>query len=218
MSSTTSVSASLSALAPMSLASRTSSPSRNLYMSGHGVGLTMRDRIPIWPSSRASAVSEPQPSPSALICVDIATERPARSSCARRSMDSRRCWGTTRRSSTAFRASQLRMRSAIEEVDHESKGHPDDESLPRRRRKTGHHVSTNKNSENGHDWDQRRAERPRQVRRLVSQRYDAAAHDHEREQRTDRHQLTEDSDWEEAGDNASYGASQDRGDVRRPEA
>src|SRR2546430_311557 len=172
MSSTTSVSASLSALAPRSLASRTSSPRRNLYISGHGVGLTMRERIPIWPSRRASAVSEPHPSPSALMWVDIATERPARSSCARRSIDSRRCWGTLRRSSTAFRAGQLRMGSAVSEVDHEADRHPDNESLPGGARQTAHHVAADENAQYRNYRHQWRPERTRQVWRLVTQRDD----------------------------------------------
>ena len=37
---------------------------------GHGVGFTMRAFIPRCASSRASAASEPQPSPSALMCVE----------------------------------------------------------------------------------------------------------------------------------------------------
>src|SRR6266550_7747441 len=173
MSSTISTSDSASALAPRLLASRTSSPRRNLYISGHGVGFTTRDLTPIWPSSRDRAVSEPQPSPSALMWVDIATERPARSSRARRSIDSRRCWGTLRRSSTAFRAGQLRMRSAVEEVDHEPDDHPDDEPLPRRPRQTRHHVATDQNSEDWNDRHEGSAERTRQVWRLVAKHDDA---------------------------------------------
>src|ERR1700716_1497087 len=158
MSRTIRTSASFKAFAPRSLASVTSSPRRNLYISGHGVGFTMRERIPIWPSKRDSAVSEPHPSPSALMWVDIATERPARSSCARRSIDSLRCWGTLRRSSTAFRAGQLRVRSTVEEVDEQTDDHPDDESLPRRPRQTAHHVAADQDSENRNDRNERRAE------------------------------------------------------------
>src|SRR6266550_4586798 len=180
MSSTIRTSDSASALAPRSLASRTSSPRRNLYISGHGVGLTTRDLTPIWPSSRDRAVSEPQPSPSALMWVDIATERPARSSCARRSIDSRRCWGTLRRSSTAFRAGELRVRSAVGEVDDQTEDHPVDQSLPRRRRQTVHHVAADENSQYRHARYERRPERSRQVRRLVAQRDDSRAHDDER--------------------------------------
>src|SRR2546423_2611023 len=210
MSSTTSTSASLSALAPMSLTSRTSSPRRNLYISGHGVGLTMRERIPIWPSNRESAVSEPQPSPSALMCVDIATERPARSSRARRSIDSFLCWGTLKRSSTAFRAGELRMRPAVGEINHQANHHPDNESLPRGGGQTAHHVTADENSQNRNERHQRRAERSREVRRFVAERDDATAYDHEREQSADRHQLAEKTDGKQArhhrgDDSGKYG-------------
>src|SRR6266550_4204214 len=211
MSRTTSTSTSLRPLAPMSLASRTSSPRRNLYMSGHGVGLTILERIPIWPSSRASAVSEPQPSPSALMWVDIATERPARSSCARRSIDSRRCWGTLRRSSTAFRAGQLRVRSAVGEVDDQADSHPVNQSLPRSRGQTVHHVSADENAENRHNRHEWGAEWARQVRRLVPQRDDTRADDHESEQGSDRHQLAEQADREESG----HHGGDDSGQYRR---
>src|SRR5438105_5424366 len=209
MSSTTRMSASLSALAPRSLASRTSSPRRNLYISGHGVGLTMRERIPIWPSRRASAVSEPHPSPSALMWVDIATERPARSSCARRSIDSRRCWGTLRRSSTAFRACQLRMRSAVGEVDHEADRHPDDESLPRGAGKTGHHIAADENSENRHDRHKWGAKRSRQIGRAVAQRNHAPTHDDEGKQGSDRHQLPQQTNREESSHDRGNDARED---------
>src|ERR1700682_4707186 len=210
MSRTTRTSDSFSAFAPSSLASRTSSPRRNLYISGHGVGFTMRERIPIWPSRRERAVSDPQPSPSALMWVDIATERPAGTSCARRWIDSRRCWGTLRRSSTAFRAGQLRVRSAIEEVDRQSDDHPDDEPLPRREWQTHHHVAADQDSQNGDQRHQRRTERPREIRGLVAQHDDARADDHEREQRSNRHQLTEQPDREESGDDAGDDTSEDR--------
>src|SRR5215210_6378001 len=213
MSRITSTSDSASAFAPWSLASRTSSPRRNRYISGQGVGLTMRDRMPSWPSRRASAVSEPQPSPSALMCVDIATERPARSSCARRSIDSRRCCGTLRRSSTAFRAGQLRMLPAVQEVDREAEDHPDDEPLPCCTGQTRHHVAANQDSENRNEWYERRPEGSGQVRRFVAQNDDAGADDHEREQSSDRHQLTQQSDREESSDHAGDYARQDRGDV-----
>src|SRR6266550_47294 len=218
MSRTTSTSTSLRPLAPMSLASRTSSPRRNLYMSGHGVGLTILERIPIWPSSRASAVSEPQPSPSALMWVDIATERPARSSCARRSIDSRRCWGTLRRSSTAFRAGELRMRPAVEEVDDQPDDHPDNEPFPRWKWQTRHHVPADQDSQNGNQWHQRRTEGSRQIRRLVAQHDDARAHDDEREQCSDRHKLTQQPDGKQSGNDAGDHTGKNRSHVWRLEA
>src|SRR5450759_3532945 len=119
------------------------------------------------------------------MCVDIATERPARSSCARRSIDSRRCWGTLRMSSTAFRAGQPRMRSAVEEVYREPNYHPDDETFPSRPWKARHHVAADENAENRHERHQRRPERTRQIRRLVAQHDDARADDDEREQGSD---------------------------------
>src|ERR1700682_3306341 len=218
MSRTTRTSDSFSAFAPSSLASRTSSPVRNVYISGHGVGFTMRERIPIWPSRRESAVSDPQPPPSALMWVDIATERPARSSCARRSIDSRRCWGTLRRSSTAFRAGQLRVRSTVEEIDEQADDHPDDESLPRRPRKAPHHVAADEDSENRNDRYERRANWGSQVGRLVAQHDNSRADDHEREQRSDRHELAEQSDGEQSGDDSRNDTREDRGHVRRLEA
>src|SRR6185436_15810653 len=215
MSSTTRTSASLRAFAPLSLSSRTSSPRRNLYISGHGVGFTILERIPICPSRRASAVSDPQPSPSALMWVDIATERPARSSCARRSIDSRRCWGTLRRSSTAFRAGQLRMGSAVEEVDHQSDDHPDDKSLPGRARQARHHVAANENAEDRHQRNQRRPERTRDVGRLVAKYDDARADDHEREERPNGDELSEQPDREQSGNDARNYARQNRRHVGR---
>src|SRR4051812_8544280 len=182
MSSTTSTSASFNPFAPKSLASRTSSPRRNLYISGHGVGLTMRERIPIWPSSRASAVSDPHPSPSALMWVDIATERPARSSCARRSIDSRRCWGTLRRSSTAFRAGEFRVRFAVREIHNQAEHHPYDEPLPRGAGKAVHHVPANQDSENGDKGNERRTERTSEIGLAIAEHDDAGADDHEGKQ------------------------------------
>src|SRR3954468_14368851 len=194
MSRTTSTSASFSAFAPMSLASRTAVPSMNLYISGHGVGLTILDRIPSWPSRRESAVSDPHPSPSAFMWVDIATERPARSSCARRSIDSRLCWGTLRRSSTAFRAGQLRVRFAVSEIHYQNEHHPDDEPLPRREREAVHHVAADEDPKNRHQWHQRRPERTSEIWLAVAEHDHAGAHDHEGEQRADRDQLTEQTD------------------------
>src|SRR2546423_11800468 len=144
----------------------------------------------------------------------MATERPARGSCARRSIDSRRCWGTLRRSSTAFRASQLRMRSAVEEVDDQAENHPVDQSLPRWGRETVHHVAADENSQNRHDWHERSAEWPRQIRRLVTQRDDASAHDHEGEQSSDRDQLTKQANWKQSSHYSSDDSSKDGRQVR----
>src|SRR5689334_6085339 len=218
MSSTTSTSASFSARAPMSLESRTSSPSRNLYMSGQGVGLTILERMPIWPRSLASAVSEPHPSPSALMWVDIATERPARSSCARRSIDSLRCCGTLRRSSTAFRASQLRVRPAVSEVDDEANDHPHDQPLPRWARQAAHHVPANQDTKYGNQWYQRCAERTRQIRRLVTKRDDSTADDNEGEQCSDGYQLTKQADWEQSSHHGGHNTRENRRYVGSVEA
>src|SRR5665811_449471 len=152
------------------------------------------------------------------MCVDIATERPARSSCARRSIDSRRCWGTLRRSSTAFRAGQLRVRSAVEEVDHEPDDHPVDKPLPRRLRQAGHHVAADEDAENRHERHQWGPERTRQIRRLVAQHDDARANDDECEQRSDRHELTQEADREESRDDRRDYAGENRGDIRSLEA
>src|SRR4051812_35617546 len=181
MSSTTSTSASLRALAPISLASLTSEPSMNLYISGHGVGLTILDRIPSWPSRRESAVSDPHPSPSALMWVDIATERPARSSCARRSIDSRRCWGTLRRSSTAFRAGEFRVRFAVGEIHDQAEHHPYDQPLPGGAGKAVHHVPADQDSENRDEGNERRPERTSEIGLTVAEHDHAGADDHERE-------------------------------------
>src|SRR3954468_1599845 len=200
MSSTIRTSASFNALAPRSLASRTSSPRRNLYISGQGVGFTMRERIPICPSNRDSAVSDPHPSPSALMWVDIATERPARSSCARRSIDSRRCWGTLRRSSTAFRAGQLRVRLAVSEIDDETDGHPHNQSFPGRTRKAVHHVSADGDSKNRNQRHQRRPERPGEIGLSVAKDDHAGADDHESEQGTNRDELAEQVDRKDSSE------------------
>src|ERR1700730_9504074 len=218
MSRTMSTSASLRPFAPRSLASRTSSPRRNLYMSGHGVGLTIFERIPIWPSSRASAVSEPHTSPSALMWVDIATERPARRSCGRRSIAARRCWGTLRTSSMAFGAGQLRVRSAIEEIDQQTQDHPIDQPLPRCRRQARHHVATDEDSKDGNERNEGRAKRSGEIRRLVAQRDDSGTHNDEREQRSDRYQLAQQSNWEESGHDSGDTAGEDRRHVWRLEA
>src|SRR5689334_13899399 len=218
MSSTTSTSASFSARAPMSLESRTSSPSRNLYMSGQGVGLTILERMPIWPRSLASAVSEPHPSPSALMWVDIATERPARSSCARRSIDSRRCWGTLRRSSTAFRAGQLRVAPTVSEVDHQTDDHPDDQSFPGRPWEAAHHIAANQDAEYRHQRHHRRAERTRQIRRFVAEGNNAGADDDESKQSSDRHQLPEQADWEQSSHDRGDDAGKNGGDIRSLES
>src|SRR3954469_18761685 len=189
MSSTTRTSASFSAFAPMSLASRTSVPSMNLYISGHGVGLTILDRIPSWPSNRASAVSDPHPSPSALMWVDIAIERPARSSRARRSIDSRRCCGTLRRSSTAFRARQLRVRSAVGEIHDQTEHHPDYQPLPGGARQAVHHVPADQDSKNRDQWHEGSPERTREIGLTIAQHDDTGAHDHKSEQCADRNEL-----------------------------
>src|SRR3954470_24555256 len=218
MSSTTSTSASFKAFAPLSLSSRTSSPRRNLYISGHGVGFTTFERIPICPSKRESAVSDPQPSPSALMWVDIATERPARSSCARRSIDSRRCWGTLKRSSTAFRAGELRVRSAVGEVHDQTEHHPYDEPLPGRARETVHHVPADENSQNRDERNERRPERTSQVGLTIAENDDARADDDERQQRPNRDELTQQADRKDSGKEGGDDAGEDRRHVRGLEA
>ena len=107
---------------PCAVSSRTSSPSRKRNSSGHGVGFTMRTSIPRCASNRASAASEPQPSPSAFMCVDSATRRPgtnSRSSCA---IAARRDSGMVRKSRTLLRhRAELKKGTAPDRLGRRSK-------------------------------------------------------------------------------------------------
>src|SRR3954469_23619586 len=146
--------------------------------------------------------------------VDIATERPARSSCARRSIDSRRCWGTLRRSSTAFRAGELRVRSAVGEIHNQTEHHPYDEPLPGGAGKTVHHVSADQNSQNRDKRNERRPERTSEVGLTVAENDDARADDHESEERPDGDELSEQADRKHSGEERGDDTGQDGRHVR----
>ena len=70
--------------------------------------------------------------------------------------------------------------------------------------KRGHEPAANQDAENRNERNERRLERADHVRAAASQHDHTAAHDHEREQRTDRHELAEQSNRKKSGD--------DRGD------
>src|SRR5688500_11492515 len=133
-------------------------------------------------SIRASAVSDPHPSPSALMCVDRTTERPALNSSARRSIASFLSLDTVSRSTTRFVTnSDSRVRLAVQEIDSKSQSEPDEEPDPGVCRQAVHHVAADQDRKDRHERDQRRTERTLYLRAHAPQHDYPGGHDHERQ-------------------------------------
>src|SRR5512141_580142 len=178
----------------------------------------MRTVIPREVRMRASAASEPHPSPSALMWVEIATERPARNSRARRSIASLLSFDTVRRSTTRFDGSaDTRVRLAVYEVDQEANREPHKETDPCVARKAVHHVTADRDREDWHDRHEWSPERPRKLRALSAKNDDSCRNDHEGKQCSDRNQLAEQTDREESCDDSADDTGENRCDVRRLE-
>src|ERR1051326_908518 len=107
------------------------------------------------------------------------------------------------------------MANAVREVDDQADRHPDNESHLRIEWQAVNHVATDEHTQNRYEWDQRGPEGPRNVRTLIAEHHYAEANDHESEQSTNGHELTQQRDGEEAGNSSGHDASDDGGDVWR---
>src|SRR6266702_866679 len=105
------------------------------------------------------------------------------------------------------------MLPAVPKVDREPYQQPHEEADPRVPREKGHQRKARGDPEDRYQRHQRRPERAIELRPLVAQDPHAAAHEDEREQRADIHELAEDADREQRREEGDTDAGVDRGEV-----